>query len=217
LETYIGGFVQCINEGVYRSDIHTNFKLSSEHYTKLINESKEVLDFFVEHESGCSIDEVENYEEVLQDIKSKLFGLQQMIQDNKEISMLPLIYHIDVAAMYPNIILTNRLQPTAIVNDKICCNCIYNKKENRCKRKLGWEYKVTYFPLSKKEYMHIKKEKETVNIKERKEEIIKAVKLFSKKHYKKQKETKIEKREDIICMRENSFYVDTIRDFRDRR
>ncbi len=31
---------------------------------------------------------------------------------------LPLIYHIDVAAMYPNIILTNRLQPVAIVDDK---------------------------------------------------------------------------------------------------
>lgn len=32
---------------------------------------------------------------------------------------LPLVYHIDVASMYPNIILTNRLQPVAIVNDKM--------------------------------------------------------------------------------------------------
>ena len=29
----------------------------------------------------------------------------------------PLIYHVDVAAMYPNIILSNRLQPVAIVNE----------------------------------------------------------------------------------------------------
>ena len=28
---------------------------------------------------------------------------------------VPLIYHLDVAAMYPNIILTNRLQPSSIV------------------------------------------------------------------------------------------------------
>lgn len=28
---------------------------------------------------------------------------------------MPLIYHLDVAAMYPNIILTNRLQPSSIV------------------------------------------------------------------------------------------------------
>ena len=29
----------------------------------------------------------------------------------------PYVYHIDVGAMYPNIILTNRLQPSAIVDD----------------------------------------------------------------------------------------------------
>ena len=28
---------------------------------------------------------------------------------------MPLIYHLEVAAMYPNIILTNRLQPSSIV------------------------------------------------------------------------------------------------------
>lgn len=31
----------------------------------------------------------------------------------------PLVYHVDVAAMYPNIILTNRLQPVSIVNDRM--------------------------------------------------------------------------------------------------
>jgi hypothetical protein len=31
----------------------------------------------------------------------------------------PVIYHLDVAAMYPNIILSNRLQPAAIV-DQVC-------------------------------------------------------------------------------------------------
>jgi DNA polymerase epsilon subunit 1 len=32
----------------------------------------------------------------------------------------PLIYHLDVAAMYPNIILTNRLQPSAVVTEEDC-------------------------------------------------------------------------------------------------
>lgn len=49
---------------------------------------------------------------------------------------LPLIYHIDVAAMYPNIIITNRLQPVAIVNDRICSGCLFNTEENMCKRSL---------------------------------------------------------------------------------
>jgi DNA polymerase epsilon subunit 1 len=39
----------------------------------------------------------------------------------------PLIYHLDVAAMYPNIILTNRLQPSAIVTDEDCAACDFNQ------------------------------------------------------------------------------------------
>jgi DNA polymerase epsilon subunit 1 len=34
--------------------------------------------------------------------------------------------------------------------------------------------------------------------------------------YKKTKDTKIETRESIVCQRENPFYVDTVRRFRDR-
>ena len=35
--------------------------------------------------------------------------------------------------------------------------------------------------------------------------------------YKQVHSTKIDLKEDTVCMRENSFYVDTVRDFRDRR
>lgn len=38
---------------------------------------------------------------------------------------MPLIYHLDVAAMYPNIILTNRLQPMAIVDSvRVISSCV---------------------------------------------------------------------------------------------
>ena len=69
-----------------------------------------------------------------------LTKLQHVENPKKHLSK-PLIYHIDVAAMYPNIILTNRLQPVAIVNDVICSNCYYNTPENDCKRELSWEWK----------------------------------------------------------------------------
>ena len=68
----------------------------------------------------------------------------------------PLIYHLDVAAMYPNIILTNRLQPVAIVNSKICSGCLFNKSENDCKRNLNWQWKGDYFRLNRREYEDIK-------------------------------------------------------------
>ena len=67
----------------------------------------------------------------------------------------PLIYHVDVAAMYPNIILSNRLQPVAIVDEQICASCIFNKEANDCKRNLDWEWKGELYPLKKAEYQKV--------------------------------------------------------------
>ncbi len=51
---------------------------------------------------------------------------------------MPLIYHLDVAAMYPNIILTNRLQPAAIVTDEDCAACDFNRPGKTCLRQMEW-------------------------------------------------------------------------------
>lgn len=67
-----------------------------------------------------------------------------------------MIYHVDVAAMYPNIILSNRLQPVAIVDDSICAGCLFNKEESDCKRKMEWQWKGDVFPLNKGEYEQVK-------------------------------------------------------------
>jgi DNA polymerase elongation subunit (family B) len=45
---------------------------------------------------------------------------------------------LDVAAMYPNIILTNRLQPSAIVEDEDCAACDFNKSDKTCLRRMEW-------------------------------------------------------------------------------
>ena len=45
----------------------------------------------------------------------------------------------------------------------------------------------------------------------------KRVKEYSHKAHKATKETKEEMREDTVCMRENPFYIDTVKNFRDRR
>ena len=72
----------------------------------------------------------------------------------------PLIYHVDVAAMYPNIILSNRLQPVAIVNEQICAGCVFNKDVNKCKRNLDWQWRGEMFPLSRKEFEQVKNQLE---------------------------------------------------------
>ena len=53
----------------------------------------------------------------------------------------PVIYHLDVGAMYPNIILTNRLQPPAIVSEQTCAACVHNQPESDCKRALEWHWR----------------------------------------------------------------------------
>ena len=122
----------------------------------------------------------------------------------------PLIYHIDVASMYPNIILTNRLQPTAVVSPKVCSNCVFNEAENNCKKQMGWDYRVSYYPFSRSEY-------ERLRVGTPRKDQRDKFKSFSQKNYKCQTKTEVEFKEDTVCMRENPFYVDTIRDFRDLR
>lgn len=96
---------------------------------------------------------ITNYEEIKQQIEQQLQALGQQCP---VITTTPLIYHVDVGAMYPNIILTNRLQPTAVVTEEICAGCVFNKEENNCKRKLDWQWRGETFALNKSEYEKVK-------------------------------------------------------------
>lgn len=83
-----------------------------EAYQKLLNNVERTIKFCIEVEQGIPLEQVTNYTEVVEDIKAKLANLR----DSPYCLKKPLIYHLDVGAMYPNIILTNRLQPSAMVS-----------------------------------------------------------------------------------------------------
>jgi DNA polymerase epsilon subunit 1 len=238
-ETYIGGHVECLNVGVYRSDIPVKFKLDPSTYEYLIENIDNYIKFCLQIESNTDIgdspleDVMENYDSVYSEITSKLTAIIENINlsPNQTLDMTPLIYHLDVSAMYPNIILTNRLQPVAIVNEQVCAGCVYNREENDCKRYLNWKWRGELFPLSRSEYENLKhqyefellnsaetdKEIEELTVEDHRKKFLKRIKNYCQKVYKQVHVTKIETKEDIVCMRENSFYVDTVRDFRDRR
>ena len=134
-DTYIGGHVECLQVGVYRSDIPVKFKLNPTAYQKLIDQVDVTIDFCAEIEQKINPLDINNREEVKMQIIKALNELKDMC--NAEVK--PLIYHLDVGAMYPNIILSNRLQPTAVVNETVCSACCFNSPENMCKRPLEWE------------------------------------------------------------------------------
>lgn len=55
--------------------------------------------------------------------------------------------------MYPNIILTNRLQPDAMVTDEFCAGCDFNEgADSTCQRKMTWSWRGEIFSAKKGEY-----------------------------------------------------------------
>ena len=101
--------------------------------------------------------EILNLNEVISDIKEKLV----LLKENPNRTEQPTIFHLDVGAMYPNVILTNRLQPSAVVNDTICASCDFNKYNALCKRNMNWSWRGEFMPATKNEYLHIKQQLET--------------------------------------------------------
>lgn len=151
-----------------------------------------------------------------------------MLRDRPKRFEKPFIYHLDVGAMYPNIILTNRLQPSAIVDDATCAACDFNQSKNGCKRRMDWVWRGDCNPATKTDYERTKDQlsREThrdglsfgqLPEKEQATLVSNRLKTYARKAYKKTKVTEEETRKDVVCMRENDFYVDTVRQFRDRR
>ena len=177
-----------------------------------------------------SMDNITNYNEVKSQIQSAL----EEMRDNPARIDKPLIYHLDVAAMYPNIMLSNRLQPDSVVDESVCAVCDYNRPDKTCDRRMTWAWRGEFFPAQRDEFNMVKhalnqesfppkrpgdSKRRFMDLTEAEQTALLHKRLgdYSRKVYKKTKDTKVVNRESIICQRENPFYVDTVRRFRDRR
>lgn len=223
-ETYIGGKVECLETGVYRSDVEYEFDLVPSAFQHLIDNIDRDLCFAIEVEAGMDRSDIINYEEV----RSKIIESLELLRDRPKRVERPYIYHLDVGAMYPNIILTNRLQPSAIVDDATCAACDFNQAKNQCKRRMEWVWRGDYSPAGKVEYNRTKDQlsRETMEdgrkfqdlaSNEQEKMVASRLKEYSRNVYRRTKITEEVTRKDIVCMRENDFYVETVRRFRDRR
>ena len=229
-ETYVGGHVEAIESGVFRADVPCRFRLVPEAFQKLHDDVERCMKRAIEIEEKIPLDHVTNFEEVCEEIKEKLCDLR----DTPARLENPIIYHLDVGAMYPNIILTNRLQPSAMVDEADCAACDFNKPGATCQRRMPWMWRGEIMPASRSEFQRIQQQLETEKFPPQfpggpqrafhqlsKEEraLIEKKRLaeYCRKAYKKTHITKMEERYTTTCQKENSFYVDTVRAFRDRR
>ncbi|KAK9328195.1 hypothetical protein V1520DRAFT_346727 [Lipomyces starkeyi] len=229
-ETYVGGHVESLEAGVFRSDIAVEFNVDPAAVDGLLKDLDAALRFCIEVESQKVFDDVTNYEEIKEEIVEKLTELKA----NPKRKENPLIYHLDVSSMYPNIMITNRLQPDSMIEEVDCATCDFNRPGKTCDRRLPWMWRGEFFPAKKDEYNMIKRALALENfpgkyssqpprmfsdlpMSEQNSLIKKRLSDFSRKIYHRIKETKTVEKEAIICQRENPFYADTVRDFRDRR
>ncbi|RPA99229.1 DUF1744-domain-containing protein [Choiromyces venosus 120613-1] len=229
-ETYVGGHVESIEAGVFRSDIPANFVIDTKAIDKLVEDLDSALEFSIVVEGNKKIEEVTNYNEVKEQIRSKLQQLKDVPIRNEK----PSIYHLDVASMYPNIMTTNRLQPDSMISESDCAACDFNRPGKTCDRRLPWAWRGEYLPPKKDEYNMIRRALENEEFPPKypkgsmrtwddlaSEEQASAIKKrlieYSKKVYHKVHVSKTIEKEAIICQRENPFYVDTVKNFRDRR
>uniref|UniRef100_A0A8C8ZMW8 DNA polymerase epsilon catalytic subunit n=1 Tax=Prolemur simus TaxID=1328070 RepID=A0A8C8ZMW8_PROSS len=229
-ETYVGGHVEALESGVFRSDIPCRFRMNPAAFDFLLQRVEKTVRHAVEEEEKVAVEQVTNFQEVCDQIKTKLTSLKD-VPNRIE---CPLIYHLDVGAMYPNIILTNRLQPSAMVDEATCAACDFNKPGANCQRRMAWQWRGEFMPASRSEYHRIQHQLESekfpplfpegparafheLSREEQAKYEKKRLADYCRKAYKKIHVTKVEERLTTICQRENSFYVDTVRAFRDRR
>ncbi|VDN01879.1 unnamed protein product [Thelazia callipaeda] len=224
-ETYVGGHVEALESGIFRADIPERFRIVPATIVDLKHNLKKTLEYSLTRESSIKMDEVVDFNDVVLEVEAQL---DDFIRRPLRLET-PKIYHLDVAAMYPNIILTNRLQPSAVVTNERCIACVYNTLDAKCQRTLQWEWRGEIMPASKGEYERILQQLENEKFgkppkpfhrldREQRSQIeIKRVQDFCKRAYGKTHITKNEFRYTTICQRENAFYVDTVKAFRDRR
>lgn len=229
-ETYVGGHVESLEAGVFRADLATNFTIDPTAVDEVVADLKDALTFAITVEGGKKIEDVTNFDEVYEMIKTKLLSLKENVKRHEH----PLIYHIDVASMYPNIMTTNRLQPDSMKSEEDCASCDFNRPGKKCDRRLTWAWRGEYYPADTSDYNMIKNAAYNENFppkypngpKRKFEElpyndqvshIKQKISDYSRKVYHRIKCTETVEREAIVCQRENPFYVNTVRSFRDRR
>ncbi|KAH7095074.1 hypothetical protein FB567DRAFT_20060 [Paraphoma chrysanthemicola] len=229
-ETYVGGHVEALEAGVFRSDIPYNFAVDPTAIDELVNDLDAALKFSIEVEEKKKMEEITNYDEIKAQIVDKLMQLKEKPNRNER----PLIYHLDVASMYPNIMTTNRLQPDSMIKEADCAACDFNRPGKTCDRRMPWAWRGEYLPAKRDEYNMVRNALENerfpgrwpnsplrtfqeLSPDEQAEKVRKRLTDYSKKIYHKVHDATTIEREAIICQRENPFYVDTVSGFRDRR
>nr|XP_021531028.1 DNA polymerase epsilon catalytic subunit A-like [Aotus nancymaae] len=161
-ETYVGGHVEALESGVFRSDIPCRFRMNPAAFDFLLQRVEKTLRHAIEEEEKVPVEQVTNFQEVT-------------VQEAGGASLFMRLLH----------------KPRLSAAHSLCVCCVWCC--GRMTQGLWWDRAVMVVTCDA------------------------FYRDYCRKAYKKIHITKVEERLTTICQRENSFYVDTVRAFRDRR
>lgn len=248
-EGFQGARVSCFNPGLYHQNAKLKFEIDKPFVEKMFQDCEKALDKLLDSferkswkkkngklikrytregvELGCKI---QNKDEIKRLFKEKLIKtlteLQPDPKGRKDIYIWignQLLLHIDVASMYPSVIINWNLNPYAVVDpEKDCATCPYHWQKCgdpvECWIKLPWiaQYEVLQIPPTVKAEVDHKLEKFTTVKRERRLEM-----------YKKALDQVKGKRRSYLnyqfpgiatyCQKAHRFFADAVRNFREER
>ncbi|GME69743.1 unnamed protein product [[Candida] boidinii] len=94
-ETYVGGHVESLEAGVFRADLEYDFNVDPLAIDEIIVDLESALKFSIEVEANQKLEDVTNFDEIYQEIKTQLLQLKANPKRHEK----PLIYHVDVASI----------------------------------------------------------------------------------------------------------------------
>ncbi|KAG8871302.1 DNA polymerase epsilon catalytic subunit [Tulasnella sp. 331] len=182
-EAYVGGHVEALGAGVFKSYIPANFKFTPSAVKQLIDDLDAALKFCTWDESKMELSNATNYDEV----KGKI---QTALEEPRD---TPLRFNGPL------------ILPPGLADEATCSVCDYNQTGKTCDRRMTWAWRGVCLPTQRDEYNMVKHALQQASFLS----LQKRLGDYSWKVHKKTKETKVAHREAITCQHEEPFYIDT--------
>lgn len=194
-ETYVGGSVESTVIGIHNGNHKADFKISVEDLEKVKQELPDIVAY------NCKLEGIEDVQCMDETVSTVRANLNEYIQKHLAEPNQPYkIYHFDVKAMYPSIILTYRLQPHAIRPTPTCEDC----------QEMRWTWKGDVFNMTREEYERL--------LPDSVDNLTKACKAYVKEKRRKPQIKHLESLEPVyVCQRENPFFVDVVENIKNMR
>lgn len=203
-ETFVGGSVESSRPGIYDCKFEEPFDgCLLESVRSIRDRVRDVLRHATESE-GIDCDPG-----ALDSTARRLRGeLEDFLRDAEAKKRMSYgIYHYDVKAMYPSIILTYKLQPHAVRTEGPCCDdCV----------SMTWEWKARVYDMSPREY----EERVSSRCKEdvTKSELVAKCREVMRSDKKKKPLSDHNRDVEVwVCQRETPFFVNVVQELKDVR